>query len=140
MSQKHQDGRRHRRCIGCHTCAKACKLENNIPATRPGGTTWTRWGRREWTRRRASTNLSQDVRHALLPALREPGLHACARSATYKDEETGVVRRITTSTRRRMCAWRPALHGVRSFNWEEPQHQNILPVVGQDVPRIRSIT
>lgn len=63
-----------------------------------------------------------------LPALREPGLHqVCPVGATWKDEQTGIVRQdYDKCIGCRMCVAACPYTGVRSFNWEEPAYYGRL--------------
>lgn len=113
-----------RRCVGCHTCAVACKCENNLP-----NDTW-------WNRVVTEGGESMDTpggtfpnnfkmyytvscQHCENPAC----VKACPVGATWKDEETGVVRQdYDKCIGCRMCMAACPYTGVRSFNWEEPQY------------------
>ena len=124
------------RCIGCQTCAMACRLANNLP----NGTWWNRV-------------LTDGGAHMDTPRLEDGGYvmeyipvacqhcdnPACAKvcpvGATYKDPETGVVRQdYDKCIGCRMCVAACPYTGVRSFNWEEPKYAAALPVGDADVP------
>ena len=110
------------RCIGCHTCAVACKIENNIP----DGVWWNRiltdGGEAMDTPRGEFPNTVMDYlpvncQHCDNPAC----VKVCPVGATYKDTETGVVRQdYDKCIGCRMCMAACPYTGVRSFNWEEP--------------------
>ncbi|MEF9880237.1 MAG: 4Fe-4S dicluster domain-containing protein, partial [Clostridia bacterium] len=81
------------RCIGCHTCAVACKMENNIPdnvwwnrAVTVGGSDMdTCIGEYPDVKK---SYLTVSCQHCENPACTK----VCPVGATYKDEETGIVR------------------------------------------------
>lgn len=113
-----------KRCIGCHTCAMACKAVNNIPE----GVWWNRiltdGGETMDTPKGEYPNLSMQFlaiscQHCENPAC----VKVCPVGATYKDPETGVVRQdYNKCIGCRMCMAACPYTGVRSFNWEEPKY------------------
>lgn len=123
-------------CIGCHTCAVACKSENNVP----DGTWWNR----VLTEGGASldsfggtfgaasrTFLPVACQHCENPACTK----VCPVGATYKDEETGAVRQdYDKCIGCRMCMSACPYTGVRSFNWEEPKYSVEFAMGDMDVP------
>ena len=125
-----------KRCIGCHTCAMACKVSNNLA----DGTWWNRvltdGGPSIDTARGAYQNFTMEYyplscQHCDNPAC----VKVCPVGATYKDEETGVVRQdYDKCIGCRMCMAACPYTGVRSFNWEEPKYSVDFPVGDQDVP------
>ncbi len=112
------------RCIGCHTCAVACNIENNLPDV-----VW-------WNRILTDGGAEMDIpagefpnttidyipvncQHCENPACTK----VCPVGATYKDENTGIVRQdVDKCIGCRMCMSACPYTGVRSFNWEEPSH------------------
>ena len=112
-------------CIGCQTCAMACKVANNVP----DGIWWNRvltdgGPYSETARGEYPYNLQMDFvpiscQHCENPAC----VKVCPVGATYKDPETGVVRQdYDKCIGCRMCMGACPYTGVRSFNWEEPHH------------------
>lgn len=111
-------------CIACHTCAVACKVENNLPDGN--------W----WSRILTEGGDNQDTPAGVFPHLtlgnvpvacqhcENPAcVKVCPVGATYKDEETGVVRQdYDKCIGCRMCVAACPYTGVRSFNWEEPAY------------------
>ncbi|MBR2789411.1 MAG: 4Fe-4S dicluster domain-containing protein, partial [Eggerthellaceae bacterium] len=81
------------RCMGCHTCSMACKMENNVPE----GIWWNRvltdGGESMDTYRGEYGSghldyLVMQCQHCDNPAC----TRVCPVGATYKDPETGIVR------------------------------------------------
>ena len=111
-------------CIGCHTCAVACKSENNL-----SNDTW-------WNQVRTVGGDNMDTPSGEYPNVQLSYLpiacqhcenpacvKVCPVGATYKDPETGVVRQdYDKCIGCRMCMAACPYTGVRSFNWEEPRH------------------
>lgn len=125
-----------KRCIGCHTCAVACRYENNLPKEM--------W----WNR-----ILTDGGEHPDLPEGEFPGaaisyvplgcqhcenpacVKVCPVGATYRDPETGAVRQdYDKCIGCRMCMSACPYTGVRSFNWEEPAYVVGFPVGDADIP------
>ncbi|MCI8468132.1 MAG: 4Fe-4S dicluster domain-containing protein, partial [Eggerthellaceae bacterium] len=110
-----------KRCIGCHTCSVACRIENNLP----NGTWWNRAltdGGAEMDTPAGEfpdatmSYLTVACQHCENPAC----VKVCPVGATYKDPETGVVRQdYDKCIGCRMCMSACPYTGVRSFNWEE---------------------
>ena len=124
------------RCVGCHTCAVACKQANNL-----GRDTW--WNRvltdggstidaagGEWPHARISF-LPLSCQHCENPAC----VKVCPVGATYKDADTGVVRQdYDKCIGCRMCMSACPYTGVRSFNWDEPRGYVDFKLGDQDAP------
>ena len=113
-----------KRCVGCNACTVACKVANNVPAN----IFWTRaltdGGDAADTPAGTFPNISMSYltlgcQHCENPAC----VKVCPVGATYRDPETGVVRQdYDKCIGCRMCMAACPYTGVRSFNWEEPQH------------------
>ena len=125
-----------KRCIGCHGCAMACKVENNVPddlfwnrvLTDGGNDMDTPAG--TWPNLKMSF-LSLNCQHCENPACTK----VCPVGATYKDPETGAVRQdYDKCIGCRMCIAACPYTGVRSFNWEEPKYSVDFAVGDADVP------
>ncbi|WP_165062203.1 MULTISPECIES: 4Fe-4S dicluster domain-containing protein [unclassified Adlercreutzia] len=126
-----------KRCIGCHTCEVACKAANNVPQ----GVWWNR------TLTQGSevldspggtypNNYIQPItitcQHCENPAC----VKVCPVGATYRDEETGVVRQdYDKCIGCRMCISACPYTGVRSFNWEEPKYALDFATGDIDIPK-----
>jgi molybdopterin-containing oxidoreductase family iron-sulfur binding subunit len=125
------------RCMGCHSCAVACKVENNLP-----NNTW-------WNRVTTDGGGAQDSPGGIYPnvyrqhvtiACQHCENPACTRvcpvGATYKREEDGVVfQDYDKCIGCRMCMAACPYTGVRSFNWEEPAYRMEFPVGDKDIPQ-----
>ena len=123
-------------CIGCSSCAMACKIENNLPDHVWWNRVLTRGGQNRDTPAGTYPNLTMSnvvvaCQHCENPAC----IKVCPVGATYKDEETGVVRQdYDKCIGCRMCMSACPYTGVRSFNWEEPRHVVGHAVGDADVP------
>ena len=125
-----------KRCIGCNTCAVACKVENNLP----NGIWWNKsvtvGGDNVDTPAGSFPMLKMDYftlscQHCENPAC----VKVCPVGATYKDAETGIVRQdYDKCIGCRMCMAACPYTGVRSFNWEEPKYYLDFPIGDADVP------
>ena len=113
-----------KRCSGCHTCAVACKQENNIP----DGVFWNRVLTYGADSPDASVGVYPNVTKSYLTvACQHCENPACTKvcpvHATYKDPESGaVVQEYDKCIGCRMCMAACPYTGVRSFNWEEPKY------------------
>ena len=126
-----------RLCVGCNNCSMVCKVENNIP----NNTWWNRavtdGGDEEYTPAGSypddlrMTFFTVSCQHCENPAC----VKVCPVGATYRDEETGVVRQdYDKCIGCRMCMSACPYTGVRSFNWEEPKYSLDFAVGDSDVP------
>lgn len=126
-----------KRCIGCHTCAMACKVANNIPEDVWWNRILTDGGDTIDTPRGEYPNLSMrfmavSCQHCENPAC----VKVCPVGATYKDAETGIVRQdYDKCIGCRMCMAACPYTGVRSFNWEEPKYAVDASFGDADVPK-----
>lgn len=125
-----------KRCIGCHTCSVACRYENNLPAGNWWNRVLTDGGSFPDTPSGDYPNLTISqypiaCQHCENPAC----VKVCPVGATYRDEETGVVRQdYEKCIGCRMCMAACPYTGVRSFNWEEPKYIIDFPVGDVDIP------
>lgn len=113
-----------KRCVGCHTCAVQCRYENNIPKE----TWWNRIMTDGGDHMDLASGQFPNVTMSYLPVACQhcdnPScVKVCPVGATYKDEETGVVRQdYDKCIGCRMCMAACPYTGVRSFNWDEPKY------------------
>lgn len=125
------------RCIGCHTCAVACKIENNLPNEIWWNRILTDGGSNEMDIPRGSfpdssiDYLPVNCQHCGNPAC----VRVCPVGATYKDEATGIVRQdYDKCIGCRMCMAACPYTGVRSFNWQEPEYMLDYTLGAKDSP------
>ncbi|MBC2890042.1 4Fe-4S dicluster domain-containing protein [Gordonibacter massiliensis (ex Traore et al. 2017)] len=127
-----------KRCVGCQTCAVACKQANNVPEGNFWNRVYTDGGKSIDT---ASGTFGVDNHLSFLPVscqhCEEPAcIKACPVGATYKDPETGIVRQdYDKCIGCRMCMAACPYTGVRSFNWEEPKHAVDVRLGDADAPK-----
>ena len=127
------------KCIGCHVCVMACKVENNTP----NGVWWNRiitdnggGFDADMVGGTYPNNLKLryyafGCQHCQNPAC----VKVCPVGATYKDPETGVVRQdYDKCIGCRMCMAACPYTGVRSFNWEEPKYTLDYATGDKDIP------
>jgi molybdopterin-containing oxidoreductase family iron-sulfur binding subunit len=125
-----------KRCIGCHGCTIACKVENNVPDDTKWNRILTDGGDTIDTPSGVFPHLTMsyiplNCQHCENPAC----TRACPVGATYKDEETGLVHQdYSKCIGCRMCITACPYTGVRSFNWEEPRYSVDFPVGDAAVP------
>ena len=117
------------RCIGCNTCALACKMQNNVP----DGMLWNRVLTEGCDRFDSAEGVYPHLTRTYLPlACQHCENPACERvcptGATYKDDKGRVEIDYDKCIGCRMCIAACPYTGVRSFNWEEPKY-----AIGQDM-------
>ena len=109
------------RCIGCHTCANACKMQNNVP----DGMLWNRVitegcdaidGAVGEYPNLTRTYVPLACQHCENPAC----LKVCPTGATYKDDQGRVEIDYDRCIGCRMCM-AACPYNARVFNWEDPQ-------------------
>ena len=124
------------RCIGCQTCAIACRVENNVPNTVWWNRVLTVGGKEMDTPKGVFPNVTMSYltlacQHCENPACTK----VCPVGATYKDVETGIVRQdYDKCIGCRMCMAACPYTGVRTFNWEKPRYTLDFATVDADVP------
>lgn len=128
-----------KQCIGCNTCAVACKQANNVPE----GIFWNRiltvGGDAPDTSGGTFPNCHQsylpiNCQHCENPAC----TRVCPVGATYKDKETGIVRQdYDKCIGCRMCIAACPYTGIRSFNWQEPKYAVDVRLGDAEAPKHR---
>lgn len=122
------------RCIGCHTCAVACKIESNLPVdiwwnrilTVGGGAMDTAVGTYPNSEMH---HLPLACQHCENPAC----VKVCPVGATWKDEETGIVMQDPSKCLGcRYCMVACPYTGVRQFNFEAPAYATGFAVGSTD--------
>lgn len=82
-----------KRCLGCHACATACRLANNLPSGVWWNVVYTDGGE---TMDTASGTFPDNLHMQHYPTACQqcdnpPCVEVCPAGATWKDEETGIV-------------------------------------------------
>ena len=125
------------RCIGCRTCAVACKQANNVPEGIFWNHVYTLGGDSPDTAGGSYPNVTMkwmpmSCQHCENPAC----VKVCPVGATYKDKGTGVVRQdYDKCIGCRMCMAACPYTGVRSFNWEEPKYAIEVAMGDKESPK-----
>ena len=109
------------RCVGCHTCALSCKMQNNVPE----GMLWNRVLTEDCDVVDGALGTYPNVTRTFLPVACQHCQNAacqrvCPTGATYKDDKGRVEIDYDKCIGCRMCMSACPYNGVRSFNWEEP--------------------
>ena len=109
------------RCIGCHTCANACKMQNNVP----DGMLWNRVLTEGVEMFDDAVGVYPNLSRAYLPVAcqhcENPAcMKVCPTGATYKDEQGRVEIEFDRCIGCRMCM-AACPFNARVFNWENPQ-------------------
>ncbi len=111
------------RCVGCHTCANACKMSNNVPM----GMLWNRVltegsdvmdGAQGIYPELSRTYVPLACQHCENPAC----MKVCPTGATYKDDQGRVEIEYEKCIGCRMCM-AACPYNVRVFNWGEPDRE-----------------
>ena len=122
------------RCIGCQTCAFACKMENNVPS----GLRWNRVltegcdvedGALGTYPALSRSYLPIACQHCENPACEK----VCPTRATYKDDKGRVLVDYDKCIGCRMCM-AACPYNVRVFNWNEPVRDPDFNYGDKDVP------
>ncbi|MDK7723632.1 4Fe-4S dicluster domain-containing protein [Slackia exigua] len=109
------------RCVGCHTCAISCKMQNDIP----DGMLWNRVltegcdvidGAKGTYPNLSRTFLPLACQHCENPACKK----VCPTGATYKDDAGRVEIAYDKCIGCRMCM-AACPYNARVFNWNEPE-------------------
>jgi dimethyl sulfoxide reductase iron-sulfur subunit len=118
-----------KRCIGCHTCAVACKSENNLPDGIWWNRTLTIGGDEIDTPAGIFPNVQMQFLTLACQHCENPAcVKVCPVGATRKDEETGIViQDYSRCIGCRYCMVACPYNGVRQFNWEEPKYATGFP-------------
>lgn len=122
------------RCIGCHTCSNACKMQNNVPM----GLLWNRVMTEGCDVIDGSLGVYPNLTRTYVPlACQHCENPACQRvcptGATYKDENGRVEIDYDKCIGCRMCM-AACPYNARSFNWEEPVRDPDFNYGDKDVP------
>ncbi len=122
-------------CIGCHTCAVACKSANNLPNEIWWNRVLTIGGDSMDTSAGTYPNnqmqyLPVNCQHCENPAC----VKACPVGATYKREEDGIIiQDYDKCIGCRMCMV-ACPYNARSFNWKKPEYYVDFALGDSDAP------
>lgn len=122
------------RCIGCHTCANACKMQNNVPM----GMLWNRVITEGSDVIDGAVGTYPDLTRTYIPlACQHCENPACQRvcptGATYKDDQGRVLVDYDKCIGCRMCM-AACPYNARVFNWNEPLRDPDFNYGDKDVP------
>ena len=122
------------RCIGCHTCANACKMQNNVPMNM----LWNRVLTEGCDIVDGAVGQYPNVSRAYLPVAcqhcENPAcLRVCPTGATYKDEKGRVEIAYDKCIGCRTCM-AACPYNARVFNWNEPRRDPDFNYGDKDVP------
>ena len=112
-----------KKCIGCHSCAVACKLNNNLPDGMWWNRVLTKGGEVMDT---ASGTYPDKLNLMHIPVNCQhcedaPCVKACPVGASYKAEDGTVQIDYDKCIGCRMCM-AACPYDARSFNWQEPEY------------------
>lgn len=122
------------RCTGCHTCANACKLSNNVPM----GMLWNRVLTDGSDVMDGAQGTYPDLTRRYVPLAcqhcENPAcLKVCPTGATYKDDKGRVEIDYDKCIGCRFCM-AACPYNARVFNWSEPDHDPDFQTGCKDVP------
>jgi len=108
------------RCVGCHTCALSCKMQNNVPE----GMLWNRVLTEDCDVVDGALGTYPNVTRTFLPVACQHCQNAacqrvCPTGATYKDDKGRVEIDYDKCIGCRMCM-AACPYNARTFNWNEP--------------------
>lgn len=129
------------RCIGCQTCAMACKFENNLPRG-----VW-------WNKAKTIGGSHADTPSGQFPQVRmdfftfscqhcdnAPCAKVCPTGATHVREDGIVMMQTDRCIGCRYCMVACPYEGVRNFNWDEPTYDVSHAVGGTGIQEHRKGT
>lgn len=108
------------RCVGCHTCVNACRMQNNVPLA----LTWNRVINEACDTIDGAKGTYPNLSRTYIPLACQHCTNAacmrvCPTGATYRDEKGRVEIDYEKCIGCRMCM-AACPYNARSFNWEEP--------------------
>ena len=109
-----------RRCVGCHTCAVACKMQNNVP----DGMLWNRVLTEDCDIIDGAVGTYPNLSRTYLPLACQHCTNAackrvCPTGATYRDDKGRIEIDYDKCIGCRMCM-AACPYNARVFNWGEP--------------------
>ena len=122
------------RCIGCQTCAHACKMQNNVPSGMRWNRVLTEGCDVEDGALGEFPNLSRGYLPVACQHCENPAcLRVCPTGATYKDDKGRVEIDYEKCIGCRMCM-AACPYNARVFNWNEPVRDPDFNYGDKDVP------
>ena len=122
------------RCIGCQTCAHACKMQNNVPSGMRWNRVLTEGCDVEDGALGEFPNLSRGYLPVACQHCENPAcLRVCPTGATYKDDKGRVEIDYDKCIGCRMCM-AACPYNARVFNWSEPVRDPDFNYGDRDVP------
>jgi len=131
-----------KRCIGCHTCSMACKVENNLP----DGVWWNRTLTVGGKDMDTPSGVFPDTKLQYLTLAcqhceKPPCVDVCPENATFKREEDGVVIQDNDlCTGCGACVTACPYDGVRLLYSDDPRYRLDFAVGARDAPAHRKDT
>ena len=109
-----------RRCVGCHTCAIACKMQNNVP----DGMLWNRVLTEGCDIIDGAVGTYPNLSRNYLPLACQHCTNAackrvCPTGATYRDDKGRIEIDYDKCIGCRMCM-AACPYNARTYNWNEP--------------------
>lgn len=122
------------RCIGCATCAMACKMQNNVP----DGMLWNRVLTNNCNLYDGAEGTYPYLSRTYIPLACQhcdnaACLRACPTGATYKDDKGRVEIDYDKCIGCRMCM-AACPYNARVFNWNEPSRSTGFNYGDKNVP------
>lgn len=112
-----------KRCIGCHTCAVACKLNNNLPNEIWWNRVLTHGGKSMDTPKGTYPNLKLQYLTLACQHCEKPAcVKACPTGATHQREDGIVMQDYDKCVGCRLCVLSCPYQNVRQFNETEPAY------------------
>ena len=122
------------RCIGCQTCAHACKMQNNVPSGMRWNRVLTEGCDVEDGPLGEFPNLSRGYLPVACQHCENPAcLRVCPTGATYKDDKGRVEVDYEKCIGCRMCM-AACPYNARVFNWNDPKREPDFNYGDKDVP------
>ncbi|MRX83998.1 4Fe-4S dicluster domain-containing protein [Eggerthella guodeyinii] len=122
------------RCIGCQTCAHACKMQNNVPSGMRWNRVLTEGCDVEDGALGEFPNLSRGYLPVACQHCENPAcLRVCPTGATYKDALGRVEVDYEKCIGCRMCM-AACPYNARVFNWNDPKREPDFNYGDKDVP------
>ena len=128
------------RCVGCHTCSLACKMQNNVP----DGMLWNRVLTEDCDVMDGAVGQYPNLTRTYLPVAcmhceNAACQRVCPTGATYKDEKGRVEINYDKCIGCRMCM-AACPYNARVFNWNEPERSTGANYGDKEVPeRVRGV-